>query len=81
MHTVPEWLQAAFAEWITGRLYFDGGETYCSRPLGCRVVPYHRALKRAYPRHAEFHQAAQRWLSLWEVVPTARLRPRRERSS
>jgi hypothetical protein len=73
MHTVPEWLQTAFAEWMTGRLYVDGRGNYRSRPLGRRIVPYNQALKRAYPRNADFHRAAHRWLDLWELVPTARL--------
>ena len=70
MHTVPEWLQTAFAEWATGRLYLDGSGNYRSRLFGCRLVTYNRALKRAYPRHADFHQAAQGWLSLWETIAT-----------
>ncbi len=73
MHTVPDWLQTAFAEWITGRLYVDGRGNYRSRVLGRRIVTYNRALKRAYPHNDEFHRAAHRWLSLWELVPTARL--------
>ena len=24
MHTIPAWLQLAFSDWITGRLYVDG---------------------------------------------------------
>jgi hypothetical protein len=81
MHTVPEWLQTAFAEWLTGRLYLDGSGNYRSRPLGRRVVAYNRALKRAYPRNDDFQRAAHRLLRLWELVPTARLRPARERRS
>jgi hypothetical protein len=75
MHTVPDWLQTAFAEWITGRLYLDRRGNYRSRvPNRPRqVVAFNRPLKRAYPVHAEFHQAATRWLSLWELIPTARL--------
>jgi hypothetical protein len=75
MHTVPDWLQTAFAEWLTGRLYLDGRGNYRSRVLHRprQVVGYNRSLKRAYPQNGEFHRAAHRWLSLWEVVPTARL--------
>jgi hypothetical protein len=73
MHTVPEWLQTAFADWITHRLYVDGSGNYRSYALGRRIVAYNRALKRAYPRNDEFRRAAHHWLSLWEVVPTARL--------
>jgi hypothetical protein len=75
MHIVPEWLQTAFAEWITGRLYVDGRGNYRSRVLGrprC-IVGYNRPLRHAYPRNDDFHRAAHRWLSLWELVPTARL--------
>ena len=82
MHTIPEWLQTAFAEWITGRLYVDGHGNYrarvLDRPRG--VVGYSRALKRAYPHHRDFKQAADRWLSLWEVIPTATIE-RMERHS
>ena len=70
MHTVPDWLQTAFAEWITGRLYVDGRGNYRSHVLG-RIVAYNRPLKRAYPSNGDFHRAAHRWLSLWEVIPTA----------
>ena len=74
MHTVPDWLQIAFAEWITGRLYVDGRGNYRLRPRGSRVVPYNRPLRRAYPSNIDFHRAALRWLALWEVIPTARLK-------
>ncbi len=73
MHTVPDWLQTAFAEWVTGRLYVDGQGNYRSRVCNRRIVPYNRPLKRAYPGNNEFHRAAHRWLDLWELVPTARL--------
>ena len=75
MHTVPDWLQTAFAEWLTGRLYLDGRGNYRSRVHGRprHVIPYNRPLRRAYPQNQEFHRAAHRWLSLWELVPTARL--------
>jgi hypothetical protein len=73
MHTVPEWLQTAFAEWLTGRLYVDGSGNYRSRGVGCprHVVSYNRPLKRAYPHNDAFHRAAHRWLSLWELIPSA----------
>ena len=70
MHAVPDWLQTAFVEWITGRLYVDGRGNYRSRVLGRRIVAYNRALKRAYPHNQDFHRAANRWLSLWQVIPT-----------
>jgi hypothetical protein len=74
MHTVPDWLQTAFAEWVTGRLYVDGRGNYRSRVLhGKGVVPYNRRLKRAYPDNRQFHDAADRWLALWELIPTATL--------
>ena len=75
MHTVPDWLQTAFAEWLTGRLYVDRRGNYRSRVIGHprHVVTYNRPLKRAYPDNGEFHSAAHRWLFLWELVPTARL--------
>jgi hypothetical protein len=77
MHTVPEWLQTAFAEWVTGRLYLDRRGNYRSRAQGRQIVSYNQALKRAYPCNQDFHCAAQRWLSLWEAVPTARLTAKR----
>lgn len=82
MHTVPDWLQTAFAEWITGRLYIDGRGNYRSRVLGRHrvIVGYNRALKRAYPHHQDFHRAANCWLSLWEVIPTATIERRAGRS-
>jgi hypothetical protein len=75
MHTVPDWLQTAFAEWVTGRLYVDGAGNYRSRVPRRRrdVVAYNRVLRRAYPDNRDFHRAADRWLELWELVPTARL--------
>ena len=72
MNTVPRWLQTAFAEWITRRIYVDGRGNYRSRVLGRRIVAYNRALKRAYPHNDDFHRAADRWLALWELIPTAR---------
>ena len=80
MHTVPDWLQTAFAEWITGRLCVDGRGNYRSRALGRRIVAYNRALRGAYPSNHEFDRAAHRWLSLWEVIPTATI-TRMERRS
>ena len=73
MHTVPDWLQTAFAEWLTGRLYVDSRGNYRARILGRPryIVPYNRQIKRAYPGNDQFHRAAHRWLSLWEVIPTA----------
>ena len=80
MHTVPEWLQTAFAEWITGRLYVDGRGNYRSRVLGRRIVAYNRPLKRAYPNNRDFHGAAHRWLDLWELIPTATIERLERRS-
>jgi hypothetical protein len=75
MHTVPDWLQTAFAEWVTGRLYIDAAGNYRKRVADQHrdVVSYNRALKHAYGDNREFHRAAERWLQLWELVPTARL--------
>jgi len=47
VHTVPDWLQTALAEWVTGRLYVDGAGNYRSKVSGKRIVPYNRPLKRA----------------------------------
>jgi hypothetical protein len=82
MHTVPEWLQTAFAEWVTRRLYVDRRGNYRARVLGRHhaIVGYNQALKRVYPHHQDFHRAAHRWLSLWELVPTATIE-RLERQS
>jgi hypothetical protein len=73
MHTVPEWLQTAFAEWITGRRYVDGSGNYRSRVPARprRVARYNRALRHAYPDFGDFRRAAERWLELRELVPTA----------
>jgi hypothetical protein len=73
MQTIPLWLQAAFSDWITRRLYVDGRGNYRSRVGTRRVVPYNRALRRLYPGNRNFHQAAHLWLTLWSAVPTARL--------
>jgi len=75
MRTIPTWLQTAFADLLTGRIYLDGGGNYRSRLRPHSIVSYNRQLKRLYPDNADFHRAANRWLSLWEAVPTARLRP------
>jgi hypothetical protein len=75
MQTIPTWLQTAFIDWLTGRLYVDGRGNYRRRP-DRRVVPYNQALKQLYPQNSEFHRAANLWLALWEAVPTARLRQR-----
>ena len=82
MHTVPDWLQTAFAEWLTGRAYVDRRGNYRSRVLGRSrsIVTYNRPLKRVYPRHHDFHRAAHRWLSLWEVIPTATIERTERRS-
>ena len=73
MNSVPTWLQQAFSDWITGRLYVDGRGNYRSRVSRRQVVPYNRPLKRLYAQNAEFHRAAHLWLALWEAVPTAKL--------
>ena len=77
MQTIPMWLQTAFADWSTGRIYLDGGGNYRSRKTGRRIVPYNRILKHVYPRNADFHRGAEVWLRLWAEVPTARLRSKR----
>jgi hypothetical protein len=73
MQTIPIWLQQAFIDWLTGRLYVDGRGNYRHRPDG-RIVSHNRALKRLYPENPEFHRAANLWLALWDAVPTAALR-------
>ena len=75
MQTIPTWLQTAFADWLTGRIYLDGGGNCRSRLPSRSIVPYNQSLKRLYPDNSDLHRAAHRWLSLWEAVPTARLRP------
>jgi hypothetical protein len=75
MQTIPIWLQTAFADWLTGRIYLDGGGNYRSRLPSRSIVAYNRQLKWLYTDNRDFHRAADRWLSLWETVPTARLRP------
>ena len=72
MQTIPDWLQAAFVDWLTRGIYVDGGGNYRSR-LSRRVVAYNRPLKRVFAHNDDFHHAAELWLSLWEAVPTARL--------
>ena len=84
MQTIPDWLQSAFLDWLTGRLYVDGRGNYRSRVRPRSVVPQNRLLRRLYPDNLEFHRAAHCWLFLWEAVPTARLpnvRPNRHRAS
>jgi len=76
MQTIPKWLQAAFSDWITGRLYVDGRGTYRSRVPGRPVLPCNRILARLYPDPDDFDRAAHLWLALWEAVPTARLAER-----
>src|SRR5438105_2983106 len=49
MIAVPLWLQTAFADWLSRRLYVDGCGNYRSRVLCRRVIPYNRALKYLYP--------------------------------
>ncbi len=73
MQAIPQWLQTAFSDWITRRLYLDGRGNYRSRLNARRIVPYNRVLKRLYPENQEFHRAAHLWLTLWAAVPTARL--------
>jgi hypothetical protein len=72
--TIPVWLQVAFSDWITGRIDLDEGGNYRSRLPRRPVVPYNRLLKRLYPNNQDFQRAADLWLSLWEAVPTARLK-------
>ncbi len=73
MQTIPLWLQTAFSDWMTGRLYVDGCGNYRSRVPGRPVVAHNRPLKRLYPENRDFHRAAHLWLTLWEGVQTARL--------
>ena len=75
MLTIPTWLQSAFADWISWRIYVDRRGNYRSRSrVGRRrIVPFNRPLKRLYPDNRDFHRAADRWLALWDAVPTARL--------
>ena len=76
MNIIPDWLQTAFVDWLTGRLYVDAAGNYRRRFLGRprAVIKHNDALRRTYPDSREFQRAAERWLALWEVVPTARLR-------
>jgi hypothetical protein len=73
MQTIPLWLQAAFSDWVTGRLYLDGRGNYRSRVHARRIVRYSRALRRLYLDNRDFCQAADLWLTLWSAVPRARL--------
>jgi len=75
MQTLPAWLQQAFCDWLTRRLYLDGGGNYRLRPFR-RIASYNRDLKRVYPNNLDFHHATHLWLTLWEAVPTAKLRRR-----
>jgi hypothetical protein len=68
MQTIPLSIQHALVDWLTGRIYVDRSGNYRSR-LSHRLVPRNRELKRRFPHHREFEQAAEAWLSLWEVVP------------
>ena len=72
MQPIPTWLQRAFCDWLTRRLYLDGGGNYRLRPAH-RIAPYNRRLKSAYPNNHDFHAAADAWLALWDRVPTARM--------
>ena len=73
MQAIPLWLQEAFTNWLTGRLYVDGRGNYRSRLHRRPIIPCNRSLKRLYPDNQDFHRAAQIWLELWDVVPFARL--------
>ena len=83
MHSVPGWLQTAFAEWLTGRLYVDSRGNYRRRIVGSprHVVTYNRPLKRVYPRNDEFHRAAHRWLVALGIGPDCQTRRRGEMST
>jgi hypothetical protein len=72
MQTIPTWLQQAFCDWLTRRLYLDRGGNYRLCPSR-QIASYNRRLKGVFPRNQEFHRASQAWLSLWETVPSARL--------
>jgi hypothetical protein len=73
MQTMPIWLQQAFSDWVTRRLYVDGHGNYRLYVPRRPVAPYNRRLKRLYPNNQDFHEAANLWLALWDAVPTARL--------
>jgi hypothetical protein len=73
MQTIPLWLQQAFSDWLTGRIYVDGRGNYRSRLRRRPIIPCNRSLKRLYPDNDAYHRAAQIWLELWDAVPTARL--------
>lgn len=73
MQTIPLWLQTAFSDWLTGRIYIDGRGNYRSRSPVRRITPYSRALRRLYPDNRAFHRAAHVWLSVWEAIPTAKV--------
>jgi hypothetical protein len=78
MQVIPVWLQSAFIDWLTRRLYLDGGGNYRLRPAR-RIAPYNRQLKTLFRDNQQFHTGAQAWLALWDQVPTARLTKRRQR--
>jgi hypothetical protein len=80
MRPIPDWLQHAFAEWLTHRLYVDGRGNYRARVEGRPIVRYNRALKRLYPSNEAFHRAAHLWRTLWEMVPDASVPPARRGS-
>ena len=73
MQTIPLWLQDAFSDWLTGRIYVDGRGNYRSRLRRRPIIPCNRSLKRLYPNNDDFHRATQIWLELRDVVPLARL--------
>jgi hypothetical protein len=73
-HVIPTALQRAFIAWLTGDAYRDGAGDYRFRSLGDRLAPWNAAIRALYPSPLDFDHAADLWLSLWEAVPTARLR-------
>ena len=75
MQVIPVWLQRAFIDWLTRRLYLDGGGNYRLRPAR-RIATYNRQLKALYPDNQRLHAAAAAWLALWDHVPTSHRRRR-----
>ena len=73
MQTIPLWLQDAFSDWLTGRIYVDGRGNYRSRLRHRPIIQCNRSLKRLFPDNQDFHRAAHLWLALWDAVLTARL--------
>ena len=71
---IPVALQRAFIAWLTGDAYRDAAGNYRLRSLGDRLAPWNVSIRALYPAALEFDQAAGPWLSLWEVVPAARLK-------